>query len=41
MFVITGFMNIVNKAMTDQFPRSIAYISEGAVSVKRIQVCVP
>lgn len=39
MFVITGFMNIVNKAMTDQFPRSIAHLSEGAVSVKRIQVC--
>lgn len=39
MFVITGFMNIINKAMTDQFPRSIAHLSEGAVSVKRIQVC--
>jgi hypothetical protein len=39
MFVITGFMNIVNKSMTDQFPRSIAHLSEGAVSVKRIQVC--
>ncbi|PNF26824.1 hypothetical protein B7P43_G17385 [Cryptotermes secundus] len=37
MFVITGFMNIINKAMTDQFPRSIAHLSEGAVSVKRIQ----
>jgi hypothetical protein len=41
MFVITGFMNILNKAMTDQFPRSIAHVSEGAVSVKRIQVCFP
>jgi len=39
MFVITGFMNIANKAMTDQFPRSIARVSEAAVSVKRIQVC--
>jgi hypothetical protein len=39
MFVITGFMNIINKVMTDQFPRSIAHLSEGAVSVKRIQVC--
>lgn len=39
MFVITGFMNIINKSMTDHFPRSIAHLSEGAVSVKRIQVC--
>jgi hypothetical protein len=39
MFVITGFVNIANKAMTEQFPRSIARVSEAAVSVKRIQVC--
>jgi len=37
--VINGFVNIANKTMTDQFPRSIARVSEAAVSLKRIQVC--
>ena len=38
MFVVTGFINILIKSMTEFFPRSIAQLSEGLVSVKRIQV---
>ena len=38
MFVVIGYVNILIKAMTDYFPRSIAQVSEGCVSVKRIQV---
>ncbi|PSN47509.1 hypothetical protein C0J52_02251 [Blattella germanica] len=37
MFVVTGFVNILFKAMTDYFPRSVSQIAECIVSVKRIQ----
>ncbi|KAJ9591422.1 hypothetical protein L9F63_002028, partial [Diploptera punctata] len=35
MFVVTGYINILIKSMTEFFPRSIAQISECFVSIKR------